>query len=116
MMQIVQVVNVTRGAVLAEQAQLAVSLFQRLKGLLGRQELKSPAGLILQPCSSIHTFFMHFTIDVLFLDKNKRIVKIIEKMPPHRLTPPIWRSSLAIELPAGKVAQTHTQVGDQLKF
>lgn len=111
-MQTVQIFNVTKGVVIAPQAQLACTLIPRLKGLLGRSGLGQDQGLILKPCNSIHTFFMRFTIDVLFLDKNMRIVKIINSMPPFRLSPLVWTSQMAVELPAGKVAQTETQVDD----
>ena len=111
-MQTVQVVNATRGTIIAEKAQIAASLGQRMKGLLGRRGLSADEALILRPCTSIHTFFMHFAIDVLFLGKNRQIIKIVQNMPPNRLSPIVWASLMAIELPAGKISQTNTQVGN----
>ena len=111
-MQTVQIFNVTRRVVVTQQAKLATSLGQRMKGLLGRSGLSANEALVLKPCSSIHTFFMRFAIDVLFLDKNMHIIKLIQHMPPNRLTPLVWASLMAIELPAGKVSQTNTQLGD----
>jgi len=115
-MQIVQVLNVSKGTVIAQQARLASSLGQRMKGLLGQNSLSTNEALILKPCSSIHTFFMRFSIDVLFLDKNMQIVKLFRNMPPNRLSPIVWGSRIAIELPAGKTSQTNTQVGDIVEF
>jgi len=115
-MQTVQIVNVAKGVVLAQKAQIASSLGQRLKGLLGKKSLTNNEGLVLKPCASIHTFFMRFPIDVLFLDKNMRIIKLIQNMPPARLSSTAWGSKITIELPAGKISQTNTQTGDILQF
>ncbi len=115
-MQTVQIFNVAKGAVIARQAKLTVSFGQRMKGLLGQDSLAANEALILKPCSSIHTFFMRFAIDVLFLDKNMQIVRLIQNMPPNRLSPIVWASKMAIELPAGKISQTNTQVGDKVVF
>jgi uncharacterized membrane protein (UPF0127 family) len=115
-MKIVQIFNVSKGVLLAQQAELAVSLCQRLQGLLGRTGLSSDQALILKPCTSIHTFFMRFSIDVLFLDKNMRVIKIIQNIPPNRLSPIVWASSMAIELPAGRIGPTNTQPGDLIEM
>lgn len=115
-METVQIFNVTKGVVIAQQARVGTSLGQRLKGLLGKANLLPDGALILNPCSSIHTFFMRFTIDVLFLDKQMRIIKIIQNMPAYRFSPIVWGSQMTIELPAGKIAQSSTQIGDLLEF
>ena len=115
-MQTVQVVNATRGTIIAEKAQIAASLGQRVKGLLGRRGLSADEALILRPCSSIHTFCMHFAIDVLFLGKNMQVIKAIQNMPPNRFSPIVWASLMAIELPAGKISQTNTQIGDIIEM
>ncbi len=113
-MQTVQVFNVTRGVVIAHQAKLATSLGQRMKGLLGQASLSDNEALILKPCSSIHTFFMRFAIDVLFIDKNLQIIRLVQNMPPNRTSPIVWASRMAIELPAGKISQTNTQLGNTI--
>ncbi len=115
-MKTAQVFNLSKGTVLAQQAQIASSLGQRMKGLLGKDSLAANEALVLKPCSSIHTFFMRFAIDVLFLDKNMRIIRLLENIPPNRLSPVIWASRMAIELPAGKIGQTNTQSGDRIEF
>ena len=115
-MQTVQVVNATKGTVVAQQAGLATSLGQRLKGLLGRSSISTNEALILRPCASIHTFFMRFSIDVLFLDKNMQVIRLIQNFPPYRLSPTVWGSQMVIELPTGKIIQTGTQIGDKLEL
>jgi uncharacterized membrane protein (UPF0127 family) len=65
-----QLINITNGAVLADVVQLADNFMTRLKGLLGRTGLKSDEALIIQPCKSVHTCFMRFPIDVIFLNNE----------------------------------------------
>ena len=115
-MQTMQIVNTTKGVVITQKAQIASSLGQRLKGLLGKKSLPANEGLILKPCASIHTFFMRFPIDVLFLDKNMRVIRLIHDMSPAHLSSTAWGSKMTIELPAGKINQTSTQVGDILEL
>lgn len=112
----VQVFNTTKKVIIAREARVASSLGQRMKGLLGRSGLSVNEALILKPCSSIHTFGMRFPIDVLFLGRNMRVIKIIQHIPPNRLSPLVWASQMAIELPAGKVGQTQTEVGDRVEI
>ena len=115
-MQTVQIINATKGTVVAQQAGLATSLGQRIKGLLGRNSLSANEALILRPCASIHTFFMRFPIDVLFLDKNMQVTRLIQNLPPYRLSPTVWGSQMVVELPTGKISQTDTQIGDKLEL
>ncbi|MFH1246054.1 MAG: DUF192 domain-containing protein [Candidatus Omnitrophota bacterium] len=112
----VVIYNVSKTTILAKEAVIAASLAQRMQGLLGRVAFLANEGLILQPCSSIHTFFMRFPIDVLFLDKHKRVVKQIQNLPPFRVSPIVWTSCLAIELPAGTINQTNTQKNDIIEI
>lgn len=115
-MKTTQIFNVTKGVVIAQEAQFAATFGERLKGLLGRSSLSDNQALILKPCTSIHTFFMRFAIDVLFLGKDNRIVKVVQNIHPNRLSPIVWASQMAIELPAGKITQTNTQTGDSIEF
>ncbi|MBL7152057.1 MAG: DUF192 domain-containing protein [Candidatus Omnitrophica bacterium] len=108
--------NQTRNSVLADNATIAGSLFARMKGLLGRKELKRGEALVLAPCNSIHTFFMKFPIDIIFLDKDKRIVKIIPSLQPFRLSGIYFNAASAIELTAGLAEAQSASVGDLLFF
>ena len=94
---------------------MAASLLGRMKGLLGRRELKSGEAMVLSPCNSIHTFFMQFPIDVLFLDKNRRIIRIIPSLKPFRLSGLYFNAASAVELPAG-AAKDKASIGDLLSF
>lgn len=108
--------NITKKTVLAKEVNVADTFFTRTKGLLGRKEFRKGQALILNSCQSIHTFFMHFPVDVLFVDKNNCIVKTINSLKPFRLTPLYFNSVFTIELPAGVLQDTATQEGDILLF
>ena len=86
--------------VLAAQAELAENFFQRAKGLLGRSSLAPGTGLLIRPCNSIHTFFMQFAIDVIFLNRQGQVLKIVRNLRPWRLVWPIWGATQVLELPA----------------
>lgn len=94
----------------------ASSLGERLRGLLGRDSLAEGAALSIEPCTSIHTFFMRFAIDVLFLDRGGRVVRAISTMKPWRLTRVYPAAALVVELPAGTLRRTATAEGDLLSF
>lgn len=110
----VRVHNATRGAVLAEHAELAVGFWDRVKGLLGRDNLAEGAGMWIQPCNSVHMWFMHFPIDVVFATEDGRVVAIVPGLRPWSMTRPYFGAAVALELPVGMIARTGTAPGDQL--
>jgi uncharacterized membrane protein (UPF0127 family) len=109
-----RVVNATRGTVLADRAGWARTFGTRFKGLLGKASLEPGEALLIEPCDSIHMFFMRFAIDALFLDAERRVARVYERLPPWSATPRIKGARSVLELPAGAAAATRTQVGDQL--
>ncbi|MDD4601999.1 hypothetical protein SDC9_14761 [bioreactor metagenome] len=110
-----KVKNHTKQALLANQARMADSFFKRLRGLLGTKQLPMGEGLIIKPCSSVHTFGMAYHIDVLFIDKDNSIVKIAADLGPRQMAV-CSGSAYVIELPAGTATQTNTVVGDQIRL
>jgi hypothetical protein len=112
----VRVLNATRGSVLAERCEVARSFFARGRGLMGREALGAGEGLLIEPCSSVHSFFMRFPIDVVFADKRHAVVGLAVAMPPNRPYAGAWRARYVVELPAGTIAVSGTQVGDLLKI
>lgn len=107
-----KVVNITRDALLADKASLASTFLKRLIGLLNRSSLNKGEALILQPSNSIHSFFMRFSIDVIFLDKHKRVIKTISPFEPYHLTKVYFNAVFTIELPVGIIETTATKEGD----
>ena len=112
----VKIVNQTKNTVLAERAVLANTPWSRMRGLLGRASLPLGEGLIICGCKSIHMFFMRFPIDVIFVDRNKRIIGLVQNIPPFALSPLFWKAESAIELPPGSIAKTATSIADQIAF
>ena len=115
-MKIVRVINLTKNTVVADRAQVADNLWTRLQGLLGRKSLNSKEGLILKPCTSIHTFFMQFPIDVAFIDRHEFVMKAYSSLKPWRLSATFFKAALCLELPSGALAQSRTQEGDRLQI
>lgn len=107
--------NVTRSVVLAESAGVADTSKARRTGLLKHDSLKPGDGLWIVPCEAVHTFGMKFPIDVLYLDRKRRVRKIRPDMVKRRMSMCLLAHSV-LELPAGTVASTGTQKGDQLEF
>lgn len=99
---------------LATRARIARSLAARVVGLLGRDGLGEGEGLILPACRSIHTAFMRFTIDAVFVDRRWRVIRVWQALPPWRVTPIIWRAQAVIELPPGTAKRANVSVGDQV--
>jgi hypothetical protein len=95
-------------------AELANRRANRRRGLLGRDRLAPGSGILLQPCSSVHSFFMRFAIDVVFLDRDGRIQKIVERLPAGRLAWGGWRAWQTLELAAGASAAAELCRGDRL--
>jgi uncharacterized protein len=99
--------------VLGEDVKLAVSALERMKGLMFSDKMIGD-GLLLEPCNAIHNCFVRFPIDVIFLDSNLRIVKILRHFKPWRFSWIYWRATKTLELPAGKVPETIVE-GDYLE-
>lgn len=110
-----QAVNLTRGMVLVNSLEVADRGAARRKGLLGREGLARGEGLWIVPCESVHTFRMKFAIDLVYLDRKKRIRKIRSNVPPGRLSACLTAHSV-IELRAGTILETQTHVGDVLEI
>jgi hypothetical protein len=111
-----RVFNQTRDTVLIHQGRLANTFWLRLRGLLGAMPLRQGEGLVLVGEKSIHTLFMGFPIDVVYVDKNCRVIRADVNMVPYRIGPFVGRSAYVLEMPVGAITETNTSVGDQLNF
>jgi uncharacterized membrane protein (UPF0127 family) len=108
--------NETKDSILVDQGKLADNFFSRLKWLLGSPPLQPGQGLLLKNEKIIHTFFMGFSIDVIYLDKKLSVIKIDEAMVPNRVGQFVGQSAYILEVPVGTITATRTQVGDQVRF
>ena len=101
------------GRVVCERCLVAESAFSRMRGLLGRSGLESGEGILLRPAGSIHTVFMRFSIDAVFLDRDLAVLKVAADLAP-------WRAArcsgarAVVELPAGESARRGLRAGDRL--
>ena len=110
------VVNRTRGTLVGVDVARADSVGARMRGLYTYQHLMLGDGLWLVPCNNIQTIGMKHTIDVVFLDRELRVVRIYQHLRPGRFTWWIRRAHSALELPEGAVRSSETQIGDLLDF
>ena len=115
-MERVQIRNRTRGTELARRAEVADGWLTRLRGLMGRRRLAAGEGMVIYPCSSIHTFFMAFPIDVAFVDREHRVVKAVPAVRPWRVGPVARGARYVVELPAGTLLASRTSPGDELEW
>ena len=103
------------GQVVCERCELADGFLNRGRGLLGRSELLSRQGMLIRPTWSVHTAFMRFAIDVVFLDEDLTVLKIAQRLRP-------WRAAFrrgahqALELRAGECERLGIRVGDRLAW
>jgi hypothetical protein len=89
--------NVTQDTVILSNLEVATTFLSRLKGLLGRNSLDASSGLLINPCNSVHCFFMKFPIDVAFVDKDNQVCHIITGMKPGKISPIVRRAKYVIE-------------------
>jgi uncharacterized membrane protein (UPF0127 family) len=108
-------VNATKKTVVSDRCHFANSVFKRMVGLLNRKALGQGEGLLLDRCYGIHTIGMRFSIDVLFLDKELRVMRAVPALPPFRSC--IVRQAVyVLELPVGAIQTSRTEAGDQIQM
>ena len=108
-----KLVHRTDGAAVCERCVVADSPLLRMRGLLGRHDLPAGEGVWLRPAGSIHTLFMRFAIDVVFLDRDDRVCRIAESVAPWRFAAARGARSV-LELRAGEAQRRGIAVGDTL--
>jgi uncharacterized membrane protein (UPF0127 family) len=106
--------NITRNTVIASRIKIAQNPWARMKGLLGTRDLSPGNALIITHCQSIHMFFMKFSIDVIFCDRQNKVIGLCACINPFCLSPIFLKASYAIELPQESIAASKTQIGDQI--
>src|ERR1700704_4713958 len=108
----IHIVNERTSAVVASAVELADTRAARNRGLLGRDRLEPGSALVISPCLAVHTAFMRFAIDVVFLDRDGRVLKVVRDLQPWRvaLAP---RAHAVIELAGGRLESREVSVGDR---
>jgi uncharacterized membrane protein (UPF0127 family) len=105
--------NVRTQSVVADRLLTAFDSTSRRRGLLGREGLADGSALIIAPSNAVHTFFMRFPIDILFVRRDGGVIKARSAVRPWRIAASL-RAFAVIELPAGSLAQSNTTTGDRL--
>ena len=110
--------NRSRHAYLATEVAVADTHWTRLRGLMGTSaaSFRSGQGLWIVPCHGVHTFAMRFPIDVVYLDRAKRIVHIERSLQPWRMAPFRTKAVSVLELPSDTLSATGTAIGDELEI
>jgi uncharacterized membrane protein (UPF0127 family) len=109
--------NLTRQTFLASELKIASSHLSRLLGLMftSPDSFGSGSGLWIVPSHGVHTFFMRFSIDVVYLDKEDVVVHVEDNVKPWRMAPLVMEAATVLELPAHTIWNTGTAVGDQIE-
>jgi uncharacterized protein len=111
----VRIRNLTRNVVLGDTVSVADTSAKRRTGLLKHKSLPSGHGLWIVPCEAVHTFGMKFPIDVIFLNRQRKVLKIRKNMPRRRIAM-CFRAHSVLELPSGELERSGTVPGDQLEL
>ena len=110
-----QIMNISNNTVLAYSAKIADTFISRLKGLLGTASLPARQCLVIKPCSSVHTFGMKYSLDIVFMDKNNRVLRIVSNLPPNRIAC-CSGGSYVLEFAGGSLEAAEITVGDYLQI
>ena len=108
--------NETRGTCLIKQGRAAFTFWERTKGLLGTKSLDPGDGLFIDNCQSIHSFFMQYAFDAVFINRKGEVLHTVKRMKPTRMSRHVFGASAVLELPAGTIDETQTVKGDHLRI
>ena len=103
-----------QAVLVSSSVEVADSFMQRAQGLLGRQSLMMDQIMWIKPCNNIHTFFMKFNIDCIFVDKKNVVQKVFRQVKPYRIVGPVWKAHSVYEAQEGFIDKWDLKVGDQL--
>jgi len=106
--------DVQQNRPVAANVRRADTFLSRLIGLLGHASLPADEGLWIEPCDSVHTFFMRFPIDVAFVDREGTVIRCIERLRPWRATKLYTKARACVELASGTLAAAGVQEGARL--
>ncbi|MFA6666037.1 MAG: DUF192 domain-containing protein [Armatimonadota bacterium] len=109
-------ITVGSGYVLSRNAVYAKSLLARIRGLISHRPLSDGEALVIPACRQVHTFFMRFSIDIVFANRDGRIVGIEGELPPSSFSGYHRKAYFAVELPAGAARRAGLEVGGMLLF
>lgn len=111
-----RIVNRTRNTLLGTRVAPAATFWNRLRGYIARPRPKQGEGILLIPCDAIHTWWMTFDLDVLFLDDRGRVLDLVRSLRPWKRTRKVAGARYVLEVPEGTIDASGTRVGDELSW
>jgi uncharacterized membrane protein (UPF0127 family) len=108
--------NSTNDTEISKNVIVANRFFKRLKGLMFTKELPQDSSMYISPCTQIHTFFMNYPIDVLYLDKENVILDVDENVRPGRIGKKVKGAAAVVELPANKIRKLNIEIGQSVQI
>lgn len=111
-----EIINKNNNKLLASKVIIADTFITRFKGLMLKKNLEEDAAMLIHPCNSVHTFFMKFPLDIIFISKEYEVIYVMENMLPGKTSSFIRKSMGVLELPSGTIEKTNTKKGDFLNI
>jgi uncharacterized membrane protein (UPF0127 family) len=111
-----RIINTNTKLIIADEVIIANSFYTRLKGLMFKEVFNDGTAMMITPCNMIHTFFMKFSIDIVFISKNNEVIDIIEDMKPGKVSHMVGKAVGVIEFPAGVVNRMKIQIGNFIRL
>lgn len=111
-----KLINQDNGEILANHVTVANTFIKRLKGLMFTKNLPSGCALLIQPCQSVHTFFMNYELDILYLDGVGKVVAVDEQLKPGKIGRFVKDAKVVVEIPAGTIQTTSTRVNQVIQL
>lgn len=94
----------------------ADNLFTKSLGVIGWKDFGEKNGLLLTGTNSIHTYFVRFPLDLVFLDKNMKVIKLVKNLKPFRISPIVWSAKHVLEMPTNSIKKFSINVGDEINL
>lgn len=101
--------------IILDEIEIADTIWKRFSGLMFKKKIPSNKGMLLRPSNSVHTFFMKFPIDVIFVDKNDQVIRVVPNMQPYRISPIVFKSTYIIES-RPNILSKKLKVGDKIEL
>lgn len=111
-----ELINLSNGEIIAKDVKIANTFWKRFKGLMFTKDLPKGCALLIEPCQSVHTFFMSYDLDILFIDKEGKVVAVEEQMKPGKIGKLVRKAKGVIELPAGTIQASKTEENQVIKI
>lgn len=115
-MKKIKIQNITKKNTIAGEGALADNFYTRLKGLIGKKTLAVDGAVCIKPCKSVHTFFMRFSIDVIFIDENGLVCEIVRNIKPYRVSKYVLKAKYVIEILSGNAQKLKIELGDRIEI